>query len=215
MIFDSQAASERHCQSKIASTPALGCQIYNNKGAIVQTLSDDRLLAMHHGRPRDKAQRDHWQRAMIPPRRGFALRSLLLASVIMRTGLAEEIDYGKTLQSVAQDIADLKRDFPQLQDFSPAVNGASINYGYHTHKAEHRGGWTAQVPNPDDDGVWFYIDVHAPDSTAQIHTQPITLPLCLGEKRVSFLILEGKNTKPVGGAIFSVLASHGVQKCSK
>jgi len=153
---------------------------------------------------------------MIAPKRGFALRSLLLASVIVGgTGVAAETDYGKILQSVARDIADLKRDFPQLKDFSPSVAGTSITYSYHTHRAEHRGGWTAQVPNPDDDGVWFYIDVHAPDSAAQIHTQPVTLPLCLGEKRVSFLILEGKNTKPVGGAIFSALASHGVRKCSK
>ena len=54
MIFDCLADAESHCQSRIAATPAQGCRIYNNEGAIVRTFSDDRLFEKHHGRPAAK-----------------------------------------------------------------------------------------------------------------------------------------------------------------
>jgi hypothetical protein len=127
-----------------------------------------------------------------------------------------ELDYAKVTQSIAKEIEGLKKEFPELGDFSPLKNAheLSISYAYQTHKAKHRGGWTAGVPNPDDDGLWFYINFHDPNSTAQIDTQPATGPAaCLGEKRVSFLILTGKDTRPVGSQIWSILQKHGVRKC--
>jgi hypothetical protein len=71
------------------------------------------------------------------------------------------------------------------------------------------------VPNPNDDGVWFYIDFHDPHSTRQIHTQPMIAKYCLGDQRLSFLILEGKKSKPVGGNIWQILQQHGVEPCSE
>lgn len=68
MIFDNLADAERHCQSKIAATPALGCRIYNNQGSIVRTFSDDRLFAKHHGRAGGEAQR---HRRQFMPDRGL------------------------------------------------------------------------------------------------------------------------------------------------
>jgi len=130
--------------------------------------------------------------------------------------LVAERNYARVIQSVAQDIAGLKRAFPALSEFSAAKNAhdLSITYAYHTHKATHHGGWTAGVPNPDDDGLWFYVDFHDPHSTAQIHTQPMTGPAeCLEEKRVSLLILTGKSTRPVGGQIWAILQKHGVRQC--
>jgi hypothetical protein len=123
----------------------------------------------------------------------------------------------EVLQALARDIEGLKGEFPQLKDFSPAQSLVTerlmISYSYHTHSARHGGGWTSGVPNPDDDGIWFYIDFHDPDSQAQIHTQPITPSLCLGRKRASFLILEGSQTKPVAGRIGSLLSKHDVKPC--
>jgi hypothetical protein len=128
-------------------------------------------------------------------------------------------DYWKALQAIARDIAKLATDFPQLKDFSPTENAdiqrLALDYGYRTHQAQHRGGWTSEVPNPDDDGIWFYIDFHEPDSQAQIHTQPVVAKLCLADKRVSLLILEGKSTKSVAGRIGNILRSHGVKECDK
>ncbi|MEW6732830.1 MAG: hypothetical protein AB1489_16010 [Acidobacteriota bacterium] len=130
---------------------------------------------------------------------------------------AAKPQYAKTLQAIAEAIAELKDKFPQLEKFSPRENANPehlvITYAYHTHEAERRGGWTSGVPNPDDDGIWFYIDFHAPDSQAQIHTQPVTTKICLEEKRVSFLILEGKKTKSLYGEIWSILKSHGAKVC--
>src|SRR5262249_33793016 len=126
-------------------------------------------------------------------------------------------EYSEAIKAIARDIAGLKKEFPQLKDFSPTENiyleNLSVSYQFHTHRATHRGGWTAGVPNPDEDGIWFYIDFHEPNSQAQIHTQPVTPNLCLLDKKVSFLILEGNKTKPIGGRIWSILKSHGVKPC--
>ncbi len=124
-------------------------------------------------------------------------------------------DYLNRLQAIAQDISALKPEFAQLSKFSVAKNTRTdqleITYGYHTHNPQHRGGWTSGVPNPDDDGVWFYIDFHDAGSTAQIHTQPIYPALHLGDRVVEFLILEGATTKSVGGRITAILKAHGAQ----
>lgn len=81
---------------------------------------------------------------------------------------------------IARDIAALKPRYPQLSAFD--ANGVIvghgecwINYAYRTHRATHRGGWMAQVPNPDPDGVWFHIaiwDPEGPGRMSQINTQP-------------------------------------------
>ena len=151
--------------------------------------------------------------------RRISVLMLLLASL----AAAQQRDYLKVLQAVAQDIAGLKGEFPQLKDFSPAANvnpkgiaWLAIVYAYHTHRAKHAGGWTSGVPNPDDDGIWFWIDFHERDSRAQIDTQPMAgAALCLDEKRVQFLILEGQKTKSVSGRIRSILNSHGVAECGQ
>lgn len=127
------------------------------------------------------------------------------------------VDYPKILDKIRSDVADLAGEFPQLQDFPEKavlyVSTPSLSYSFQTHQSRQAGGWTAGVPNPDEDGIWFYIDFHEPDSSAQIHTQPMTLPLCLGSKNVSFLILEGNNTKSVEGKIHSILKKYGVSDC--
>jgi hypothetical protein len=123
------------------------------------------------------------------------------------------------LQAVARDIEALKPEFPQLRDFSATAHldtrSVRIAYAFHTHAPEKRGGWTSGVPHPDDDGVWFHIDIHDPDSTLQIHSQPMTAPMCLGDKRVSFLILEGQKTDSLYGPIWSTLARQGAKACAR
>lgn len=123
-----------------------------------------------------------------------------------------------TLALIARDIEDLRGTYPQLRDFSSQENmnakSLAISYAYRTHKATHPGGWTAGVPNPDDDGIWFYLDFHDPSSTSQIHTQPMTgIRQCLGRKRVGFLLLEGPKTTSVNGAVWRILKKYGVAEC--
>ena len=121
------------------------------------------------------------------------------------------------MERIARDIADLKTNYPQLADFSVAehlkADKHQISYGYHTHRPTGRGGWTSAVPNPDEDGIWFYIDLHSPESTLQIHTQPTATPYCVGAMRLSFLSLEGARTKSVEGAIWNILERHGATRC--
>ena len=145
----------------------------------------------------------------------------LVATSAYADGTAQSTE-AKILKNVAQDIEKLKPNFPQLEDFSVRKHFDSslkrrpvpaIVYSFHTHAPKHIGGWTSGVPNPDHDGVWFYIDLHDPNSTAQIHTQPVTMPICLGDKRVSFLSLEGAGTKSLDPAIREILRKHGAHEC--
>lgn len=123
-------------------------------------------------------------------------------------------DARATIEAIARDIRALRGRFPQLRDFSVKEHcdpdGLSIVYAFHTHAPTGRGGWTAGVPSPDPDGVWFHIDLHDPSSTAQIHTQPIVPPLHYQDKAVMFLILEGSDTHGLAAAIDEVLRKHGV-----
>jgi hypothetical protein len=125
----------------------------------------------------------------------------------------------KTLKLVARDIEKLRASFPQLEEFSLIKNLLAgpprIDYAFHTHKQERIGGWTSEAPNPDRDGVWFYIDIHDASSKLEIHTQPVTAPLCLGDQRVTFLILEGKDTKPLYGSIWKTLEKQGAKRCGR
>src|SRR5215472_6018921 len=124
----------------------------------------------------------------------------------------------KIITAIGQDIANLKAQFPQLRKFSVSKNVLSerliIDYDYHTHRSQIRGGWRAQVPEPDDDGVWFYIDFHDPASGSQIDTQPGDPQDCFEDKKVQFLILQGDKTRRVSGEIWEILHRHGVKKCA-
>ena len=126
-------------------------------------------------------------------------------------------DHANIIKNIAEEIEALKNQYPQLISFKSAINvdpeNLSISYEYKTHKSKHRAGWTAGVPNPDDNGIWFYIDFHSPDSQAQIHTQPVMPDLCIGEKKVAFLILEGKKTESLSELLYKILNHHGVVKC--
>jgi hypothetical protein len=150
--------------------------------------------------------------------RGLGALALLVA-LSTSARAASEYDYAATIKAIASDIAGLRTDFPQLREFSATQNvlfdRLAVDYAYRTHR--HRGsggGWQAQAPNPDDNGVWLYIDFHDAGSRAQIHTQPMTPALCLGDKRVTFLLLEGDRTKPLGEPVGAILHAHGVKPCS-
>jgi hypothetical protein len=145
---------------------------------------------------------------------------MLACLVVVATNgaCADTIDYADVMRAIAQDIAALRHDYPQLAQFQSdrQIGGEmAITYTFHTHAAAPGGGWTSGVPNPDDDGIWFYLDFHDPQSTAQIHTQPVIAAQCIGDKRVSLLILEGRTTRSVEGEIQKILRHHGVGRCER
>jgi hypothetical protein len=123
--------------------------------------------------------------------------------------------YGSTLRSIARSIEALKRDYPQLVEFSASshtdVDGLKITYAYRTERAAPTGGWAAGVPSPTEGGVWLYIDFHDADSTAEIHTQPVVPRYRFWNKRVILLLREGSGTKPLELALIQVLADHGIE----
>ena len=124
-------------------------------------------------------------------------------------------DYSQTIRLIASDIEGLKSSYPQLADFTAEVYcdvaGLVIDYAYKTHRAEGRPGWAGGVPNPDNDGVWFRIDFHDPDSMEQIHTQPVTEDLRYRDKKVSFLILQGSGTTDLGQSLDAILKKRGIR----
>jgi len=118
------------------------------------------------------------------------------------------------LSTIAREIEDARDRFPQLAEFRATRHGhldrLTIDYGYHTHAAQRVGGWAAGVPNPDRDGIWFYVDFHDPSSTAQIHTQPMVPDMWLRDKKVMVLILEGTGTRSFSATLFDILRQNGV-----
>jgi hypothetical protein len=123
--------------------------------------------------------------------------------------------YEAAIAAIAADIERLRVDYPQLSAFRAGEHcdprRLVIEYSHRTHRAQHRGGWTSGVPNPDADGLWFYIDFHAPDSQAQIHTQPVVRELRYRDKRVMVLILEGARTRSIAGRLQQILRAHGAR----
>jgi hypothetical protein len=144
---------------------------------------------------------------------------LATALVAVALALAQEPaaadPYASTLLGIARSIEALKPEYPQLAEFSASANAdverLKISYGFRTERAARTGGWTSGVPSPTEGGVWLYIDIHHPDSTAQIHTQPVVPRYHLGDRRVMLLVREGPNTKPLEGALVRTLLRHGVR----
>jgi hypothetical protein len=154
------------------------------------------------------------------------LAIFILKDAIMGTPTFAEAapDYAGTIQLIAQDIVDLQRDFPQLREFSVKIHvnltTLIIDYFYHTYQPNRRIGVRLTLPNVD--GVLFHIRFHDPESQPQIYTQPFVKPmpavgnmLCIGDKRVGFLIIEGRKTKPLAGRLLSIMKKRGVKECSE
>ena len=128
-------------------------------------------------------------------------------------------DYTIICENITKDIESLKDKFPQLSEFNVASNldrnSCKIQYEYKCHIANHGGGWTSGVPNPEADGAWFYIglwDENDPEeSSHQIHTQPFRPVWHIQEKRVTYLILEGENTEKMNPYILDILKRHGLK----
>jgi len=61
--------------------------------------------------------------------------------------------------------------------------------------------------------VWFYIDFHDPASGSRYDTQPGDPQDCFEDKKVQFIILQGKETNPAAHEIWKILEQHGVKPC--
>ncbi len=122
---------------------------------------------------------------------------------------------GEALCAIAQEIEAAKKSHPQLVHFSAAkhcdAENLVVSYGYETHQSQNSGGWTASVPNPDPEGVWFHLDFHDANSTAQIHTQPVVPHRHFQSYSVTLLLLDGSNTKSLAALIDSAMKRHGVR----
>lgn len=149
---------------------------------------------------------------------GYSRAALLAAMVFLGQGvIVAQESPSDVMRRIGAGIAKLKDKYPQLKNFSVSQNVNAerwvIDYEYHTHAPRGRARWAGAVPNPDADGVWFFIDFHRPDSRRQIDTQPVVPPYCFGDKLVLFLISEGEKTKSVADAVWQVLKQQGVKYC--
>jgi hypothetical protein len=129
---------------------------------------------------------------------------------------AKTYDYPAICAAIAAEIEELGREYSQLAayDANSARSDCTISYDYHTHDPPRgRGGWAGSVPEPDPDGIWFHIGVWDPrssEATMQINTQPALPPWWIGDRRVTFLVLEGEQVKPVAAALVAILKRHGM-----
>ncbi len=123
------------------------------------------------------------------------------------------VDYEETLIAIAAEIELLKTDYPQLREFKAEHHfdreALRIDYEYHTHPPQRSGGWTAAVPNPDPDGIWFHIDIHDPSSNRQIHQQPmVPTRTAIGAREAFMLSLEGTDTRSVSDRLWQIVEQH-------
>lgn len=131
-----------------------------------------------------------------------------------RAVIPVQVTFPATCTSIASDIEKLTRQYAQLANYR-AVDQAecTIRFAHKTHRSTARGGWSAGVPQPDPDGIWFYIGIYdprGPEAQAQIHMQPVVPDWWIGSRKVMFLILEGDKTTPAAGAIMKILERHGL-----
>jgi hypothetical protein len=54
LIFESLEQAQQYCTEKTAAMPELGCRIYDHRGQVVQSFSDEKIYERHHGRPAAK-----------------------------------------------------------------------------------------------------------------------------------------------------------------
>ncbi len=131
--------------------------------------------------------------------------------------VADETQYREFIKITSDEITMLKKTYPQLKKFSidehVDIENLRIDYSYHTHESDRGVGWTSGVPHPYSDGIWFYIDLHDKNSSAQIHTQPVTgISFKFGKKNICFLILEGSETKSISDDIISIFKQNGASE---
>ena len=115
--------------------------------------------------------------------------------------------------ALAKEIEALKPEYPQLEAFSAvkAVSGCSISYDHKTHQAAQRGGWTAGFPEPNSDGIAFYINLYdRPEQAGQADTQPVMPPWRIGKYKVTFLLLDGDKVPTVRTPIHNRLRLLGM-----
>jgi hypothetical protein len=120
--------------------------------------------------------------------------------------------------AIARDIAALKPKHPQLAEFDAArisvqAGVCIITYAFRTHQATRPGGWTAQVPNPDPDGLWFHVGLWDPNGQerySQINTQPGSGSFTFGDNNATVLILDGKRAGAFPTELVSLLRRHGM-----
>jgi hypothetical protein len=128
----------------------------------------------------------------------------------------KSIDYAQTCKAIAKDIAALGKDYPQLASFDArkAESDCHVDYEHRCGPPQGRGGWSAAVPKPEPDGIWLHIRLWDPndpeEATAQINTQPVMPNWWIGERRVTFLMREGEQTKSCAEAVMRVLERHGM-----
>jgi hypothetical protein len=114
--------------------------------------------------------------------------------------------------NIAKEIELLKKDFPQLREFELSKNinkrNCKIDYKYKCHKSERKGGWTSGVPNPGPDGLWFYIALWDENFPAESISQINPDIWEIQDRRVTYIILEGENTKQINKEIIRILEKH-------
>lgn len=123
--------------------------------------------------------------------------------------------YEATLRAIAQDIEDLKSEYPQLADFSVERHFNAphlrIAYEYRVGPRPRTGGWTSGMSSPKDDGVVLYVDFHDPKSNHEVHTQPRVPLYRFGDRAVMLLMLEGTATRSLRRAIVGIFEAHHVR----
>ncbi|MBI5528684.1 MAG: PKD domain-containing protein [Deltaproteobacteria bacterium] len=122
----------------------------------------------------------------------------------------------RIVEDIAREIERLKPEHPKLEKFSvaEAVRPArcEISYSHKTHRSTTRAGWTAGFPEPDPDGIAFYVHLYNKEEQAgQIDTQPVMPPWHIGEWKVTFLVREGEKAPRAADLIHNRLAFLGMR----
>ena len=139
-----------------------------------------------------------------------------LVAACTRPSPAAPAHSDESCRTIAADLELLRPEFPALVELRASTamkRDCVIEYGWHVGAPAGHGGWSAQVPRPERDGVWFYVglyDPHGAEANDQINTQPALPTWWVGTRKVTFLISEGERARGIGDAILEVLRRHGM-----
>jgi len=129
------------------------------------------------------------------------------------------VSFPQTCDAIARDIEALVPEYPQLANYRAAdQQHCHISYSYKTVDVSdrsdmptQRAGYRGGLPDVEPDGVFLYIGIWDPKDkyNSQLDMQ-VSGIYEVGDRRVTFLLFEGEQTKKLSAEVQRIFERRGV-----
>lgn len=124
--------------------------------------------------------------------------------------------------TIARDLIALRRRYRALASMRAVVEDGECTFSlaYHVGAPAGGAGYAGGIPVPQDDGVWFHLELYdptGPNAMSQVNSQPVLPPWWIGARRVTWLARSGARATVVDGktleqAVWEVVRSAGLRE---